>query len=438
MNNSAAAETQKVKILIWRETTPNVKAALLARAQVDLSGVADDVRYWINEVRNRGDEALLEYTRKFDKPDFDIRRLRVSMDDIDQALKRLDPELLAAIEKQIEVVTGFHAHMAASLPRQVAVENIPGLVTGYKRMPIDSAGLYVPAGKAPLPSTAMMLTVAAKTAGVGRAVVCFPPNGDHDAIICAAHLSGADEIYRVGGIAGIAALALGTETIGRVQKIAGPGSTYVQAAKLQLIDCVGIDMLSGPSEIMVLADDSANPVFIASDILGQCEHGPDSASVLVTTSLDLAKKVVEEIELQRTRLSRGRYLDKALQGYTACVVVESMAQALDLVNAYMPEHLEIMTRDPQREFADVRHAGSVFLGDYAPVAAGDYTTGTNHCLPTGQAVAHASAVGPETFMKIIQYQNVSRSALQSLAPTIVRVADEEGLDAHKQSVLLRI
>lgn len=433
-------ETSKtgLRILRWKDTPEATKKALLARASTDLARVEEDVRFWINEVRLRGDAALVDYARKFDNPHFTAADLRVSGADIEAAYAAVSPALLKAIRDEIAISRRFHENMAESLPRHVEVETIPGLKAGYKRLPIDAAGLYVPAGKAPLPTTAQLLTVAAKAAGVARCVVIFPPTGAHPSIIVAAHEAGADEIYRIGGIAGIAALALGTETIRPVQKIAGPGSTYVQAAKLALIHEVGIDMLSGPSEILVLADETAHAGFIASDILGQCEHGSDSAALVVTTSEKIAQEIAREVEVQRAALSRARYFDEALARHSAIVIVESAEEAIALSNLYKPEHLEIFMKDPRGVLAAIRHAGSVFLGPYAPVAAGDYATGTNHCLPTGSAVAHASPVGPETFMKTIQFQEVPQAALSQLEPIISALADTEGLDAHKKSVLLRL
>lgn len=428
----------KLKIMRWRETPADVRKALLARAGADLTRVEKDVRFWIDAVRTRGDAALVEYAQKFDNPSFTAAQLRVSDADIKAAYAATPPALLKAIKDEIAISRRFHEHMAASLPKHVEMETIAGLRAGYKRVPVDAAGLYVPAGKAPLPTTAQLLTVAAKAAGVKRCVVIFPPTGAHPSIIVAAAEAGADEIYRIGGIAGIAALALGTETIAPVQKIAGPGSTYVQAAKLQLIGHVGIDMLSGPSEILVLADDTANTAFIASDILGQCEHGADSAAIVVTTSIAMAEAIAREVEEQRAHLSRATYFDEALARHSAILVVESEDEAIELSNLYKPEHLEIFMRDPRAVLEKIRHAGSVFLGPYAPVAAGDYATGTNHCLPTGSAVAHASPVGPETFMKTIQFQEVPQSALRELEPIISALADVEGLDAHKKSVLLRL
>lgn len=427
-----------LRILRWQDTSPAEQKALLARASVDLAHVEADVRHWIGDVRARGDAALVDYARRFDAPAFTAAQLRVSEDDIRAAYAALAPDVLQAIRDVIAISRRFHEHMAASLPRVVELETIPGLYAGTRRLPIDSAGLYVPAGKAPLPTTAQLLTVAAKAAGVPRCVVVFPPTGAHPSIIVAAREAGADEIYRIGGIAGIAALALGTQTIAPVQKIAGPGSTYVQAAKLQLIHDVGIDMLSGPSEILVLADDSANPAFIAADILGQCEHGPDSAAVVVTPSMGMAQAIAAEVQRQRSALSRAQYFDEALKKHSAIVVVDSAQDAIALSNLYKPEHLEICMDNPRGVLEHIRHAGSVFLGAHAPVAAGDYATGTNHCLPTGSAVAHASPVGPETFMKTIQYQDVPREALARLAPAIATLADVEGLDAHKKSVLMRV
>lgn len=428
----------KLRILEWKNIEAAERKRLFARAGSDVEKVKADVALWIERVRQEGDAALVEYTRKFDNPNFDLKQLRVSEEDIRAAYKALPENVLRIFREQIAISRGFHEKVAESLPRFFEVENVRGMKAGYKRVPVDSAGLYVPAGKAPLPSTAQMLGVAAKAARVPRIAACFPPTARHEAIIVAAKEAGVDEIYRVGGIAAIAALALGTESIRPVAKIAGPGSTYVQTAKLQLAAEVGIDMFSGPSEIMVLADEMADAGFIAADILGQCEHGPDSAAILVTTSRQMAESVVAAIDAQRGVLTRQDTLEKALAGFSAAIIVSNIQEMIDVANEYGAEHLQIMVKDAEKVFEKIRHAGSVFIGNYAPVAAGDYASGANHCLPTGKAVQWASPVSPETFMKSVQFQKLSKEALTALEPIISTVAELEGLTAHKESIRIRV
>jgi histidinol dehydrogenase len=438
-----------IPIIHWKDADAETKARILKRAQGSFAEIEADVRFRIDEIRTEGDKGILGYIRKFDSKDgfigrfedseFNQSKFRITDLEIEHAYDTIDRELLLNIRKQVELSRKFHVEYAASLPKDFETEQLPGVVAGYKRLPVASAGLYVPAGKAPLPTVAQILTVAAKAAGVQRCVVCFPPTKEisETAIIVAANEAGADEIYRVGGIAAIAALAYGTETIAKVDVIAGPGNPWVQAAKLLVSGVVGIDMVAGPSEAMIVADDSANPEYIAADILAQCEHGYDSAGVLVTTSLQLAEFTLHAIESQVSSLGRGDYLEKSLTQYSALVVVETDEELLDLVNEYAPEHLEIQLEEPMAFLAKVQNAGSCFIGNDSPVAAGDYATGTNHTLPTGTATRYASAVSPETFMKTVQYQRLTNDGLRELLPIVEAIADAEGLDGHKRSVQIR-
>lgn len=428
-----------IEILIWKEADKDRKNKVLNRSQRSLDAMRGEVTRWIKSIQDRGDEGILEYIKTFDSQNITQKDLRISEEDITTAFQRIDRTLLQKIKEQISLSQKFHAAVMESIPRSFEIEQIPGVRAGYRKIPVDAAGLYVPAGKAPLPTVAQILTVAAKTAGVPRVLVCFPPTSKEatDAIVVAATLAGADEIYRVGGIAAIAAMAYGTESIAPVQKIVGPGNPWVQAAKLAVVDRVGIDMFSGPSEAVILADDGAHPTFLAADILARCEHGPDSAGVLITNSLTIAQETKREISKQKAELKRKEYIDVALSEFSAIVVVDSLDEMIELTNLYMPEHLEIQTKDPSSVFARIRHAGSTFLGAYAPVAVGDYASGTNHCLPTGCATAYSSPVNPESFMKILQYQELTASGLETLKPIVEVISDAEGLDAHKRSVQIR-
>ena len=438
-----------IPIIHWSKADTEIKQRILRRAQASFAEIEPDVKLWIDQVREKGDEAVLHYIQVFDTKDdhigkfeassFSIKNFKIAPEEVERAFDIIDRDLLLSIREQVRLSKKFHEEYAANLPKEFETEQLPGVTAGYKRVPVASAGLYVPAGKAPLPTVAQILTVAARAAGVERCVVCFPPTTEvsETAIIVAATEAGADEIYRVGGIAAIAALAYGTETIEKVDVIAGPGNPWVQAAKLTVSGQVGIDMVAGPSEALIVADDMANPEFIAADILAQCEHGPDSAGVLVTTSLQLAELTRHAIEQQVTMLDRGHYLEKSLSQFSALIVVDSDDELLSLVNEYAPEHLEIQLADPEAFLKKVKNAGSCFLGDYSPVAAGDYATGTNHTLPTGSAARYASAVSPETFMKTIQYQCLTKDGLKQLQPIVETISDAEGLDAHKRSVQIR-
>ncbi|OGJ50874.1 histidinol dehydrogenase [Candidatus Peregrinibacteria bacterium RIFOXYB2_FULL_32_7] len=428
-----------IQIYKWSEIDPKIKMKIMRRAVADIDSIKDQVALIIKDVKEKGDSALVDYIRKFDNPDFDIKNLKVSAEDIKTAYEKVNPQTLEMIKKQISISKKFHEYQAEQLKKveNWEIESTKGVITGQRVTPIDAVGLYVPAGKAPLPTVSQILTVTAKAAGVPRIVVVFPPTGDHYEIIVAANEAGATEIYRVGGVAGISALAYGTETIKPVNKIAGPGSPWVQAAKLQVFGQVGIDMLSGPSEAIILADKTANPVYIAADILARCEHGPDSAGVLITDNLELAEQTKVEILKQFETLNRKEYIKKALEAYSALIVVENFDQAIDLTNEYSPEHLEVMIENPKSLLPKLRNAGSIFLGNFAPVAVGDYASGTNHCLPTGNAPKFSSPVCVSMFQKTSEYQILTKEGLDNLKPIVQMISDVEGLDAHKRSVEIR-
>lgn len=426
-----------IKTIVWEEALPEEKNLILQRAQADMTAISREVTAWIQKVRSEGDSALEEYVRRFDNPNFSVDELRVTEEDFEEAYKGTSKEVLEMIRKQIVISRRFHEAQMKVQTDYFKMETVPGVWAGFKKVPIQAVGLYVPAGKAPLPTVAQILTVAAKAAGVPRAVICFAPTAPHYEILVAAREAGADEVYRVGGIAAIAALAYGTESIAPVYKIVGPGSPYVQVAKLQVVGRVGIDMLSGPSEALIMADEAANPRYLAADILARCEHGPDSAGVLVTDSRELAAKVEREIAMQAPLLSRQQYIHEALGRYSALIIVKDQEAMIEFANEYGAEHLEIQMKEPNKVFEKIRHAGSVFLGDYAPVAVGDYASGTNHCLPTGVATKFASPVSVETFLKTIEFQELTREGLKGLAPIVKTISGVEGLDAHWNSVAVR-
>ena len=316
---------------------------------------------------------------------------------------------------------------------------MPGVKTGWKITPIESAGLTVPAGQVPLPTVMQILSVAAKTAGVPRIVACFPPRGKFYEMLIAADIAGVDEIYRVGGIAGVAAMALGTETIKPVLKIVGPGSVYTQAAKMEVsLQGTAIDMLSGPSEALIIADAKAKPEYCAADILARCEHDQNACAVLATTSKKLARDTLFMIKKQLPMLKRKDVAKVALNRYSAILIFDSMNEAVDFANTYSAEHIEIQTKNSLNLAKQINNAGSIFVGPYAPVAVGDYASGTNHCLPTGIAPKTVSPVGVDTFLKKSEIQYLTKQGLKNLEPIISTISDIETLDGHKKSVQIRL
>jgi len=426
-----------IKIYNWTEASKDDKQRIMNRAQADMEPIRNYVASIIADVKQNGDTAVEKYVKEFDNPDFQASKIRVSKQDIAEAYQKTDAKVVETMKRQIAISTAYAEAELEHIVMDWHVETTPGVVTGKKLTPIDSVGLYVPAGKAPLPVVAQILATPARVAGVPRKVVCFPPSADNYEIIVSADLAGADEIYRIGGVPAIAALSYGTETIKPVRFIAGPGNPYVQSAKLQVFGKAGIDMLSGPSEALIMADKSANPAYLAADILARCEHGGDSAGVVVTNSKDIAKKTLAEVELQAPSLKRQEYVQKALDHYSAIIVVDSLEAMVEFANDYSAEHLEVQVKNAEKLLSKLRNAGSIFLGDYAPVAVGDYASGTNHCLPTGVAPHFASPVGVQMFLKASGYQLLTKDGLDDLKPIVETLSDVEGLDAHKRSVQIR-
>lgn len=427
-----------IKLVEWKTVSAADKETIMKRSQLDLEPARAVARDWMDKIAERGDTALVEYIQKFDDPNFTLDKLRVTQADIAAAYTKVPENTVAMIRKQVEISREFHQRQ---LPKQwqETAEFVPGVTTGWKITPIASAGLTVPAGQVPLPTVMQILTVAAKTAGVPRVVACFPPRGDFPEMLIAADIAGVDEIYRVGGIAGIAAMCLGTETIKPVLKIVGPGSVYTQAAKLEAVmRGTVIDMLSGPSEALIIADDTAKPEYCAADILARCEHDQNACAVLATTNRKLAKDTVAEIAQQLPQRGRKEVAQVALGRYSAIVLFDTMDEITDFANDYSAEHLEIQTQDPWKTCERIQNAGSIFLGEYAPVAVGDYASGTNHCLPTSKAPKVTSPIGVETFLKKSEIQFITRQGLETLAPIITTISDVETLDAHKNSILIRL
>lgn len=392
----------------------------------------------VSAVRSGGDSALLELTARLDGPDLD--QLRVSTEEIAAAELQLTSRQLDAIDLAIRNVRLFHAAQE-SVP--IAVETMPGVACERVTHAIDSVGLYVPAGSAPLPSAAIMLAVPADIAGCPTRVLCTPPRPDGKAdpgVVVAATRAGIDAIFKVGGAQAIAAMAYGTESIPKVKKIFGPGNAWVTGAKtLVSMDPAGaaIDMPAGPSEVLVIGDDSANAEFVAADLLSQAEHGPDSQVVLVTTSETLAQAVRREVENQITSLSRQEIAAAAIAN-SRIIVADDIETAIAISNAYAPEHLILQIYEPRDKLAMVRNAGSVFVGRWTPESVGDYCSGTNHVLPTYGFAATYSGLGVDQFRRSMTIQELTREGLESLAEAVTTLAELEGLDAHAAAVTRRL
>lgn len=395
------------------------------------------VREIIATVKERGDRALLEYTEKFDGQVIPLDKLKVSGSEIDAAYQQISPDLLQAIQLAAKKIEAFHQQRTPKSWVQFADDNV---VLGRRYTPVDRAGLYVPGGRASYPSTVLMNAIPAKVAQVPRIVMVTPPSGEgkiNPAVLVAASEAGVTEIYRVGGAQAVAALAYGTETIPRVDVITGPGNIYVTLAKKEVYGRVGIDSLAGPSEVLIIADNQANPVHVAVDLLAQAEHDPMAAAILVTDSLLLAQEVQAEVELQLENHPRRILTEKAIAHYGVIIVTENLNQAVELSNLFAPEHLELEVESPWDLVEHIRHAGAIFLGNSTPEAVGDYLAGPNHTLPTSGAARYASALGVETFMKYSSIIEYSPTALQKVSKAIIDLATAEGLPSHGNSVKYR-
>ena len=396
-----------------------------------ISDVKESVETIIQDVRENGDAALFALTEKFDKQK--LTSLRISREEIDAAYEAVDPELVQALIEAEARITRFHEmQMDKSLWLE---ETEPGITLGVKTTPLDRVGVYIPGGRAAYPSTVLMTTVAARVAGVPEIVLCTPPPVNPLTLV-ALDIGGVTEAYSVGGAQAIASLALGTKTIRPVQKIVGPGNVYVTQAKMMLREYAEIDFPAGPSEIGVLADESANPAFIAADILAQAEHDPNAACVLVTSAKNIAEKVGDEIERQAKNAPRKEIIEKAL-AHSGYVIADSLDEAIEQMNEIAPEHLSIQTADPLTTLSKIKQAGSIFIGPYTPVACGDYASGTNHVLPTAGYAKTYSALDVHHFMKRSQVQMVTKEGLETIGDIVEILATAEGLAAHAASVRIR-
>ncbi len=411
-------------------------AEIVKRPVLNVDALRETVKTVLDRVKAEGDKAVMEYEMLFDR--VELSSLKVSEGEMQEAETLVAAELKVALEIAKNNIEAFHAAQRFTGKK---VETQPGVVCWQKAVGIEKVGLYIPGGTAPLFSTVLMLAVPARLAGCKEIVLCTPPNKEgkvHPAILYAAKLAGVHQIIKAGGVQAIGAMAYGTESVPKVYKIFGPGNQYVMAAKQEVsLHDVAIDMPAGPSEVEVLADATANPVFVAADLLSQAEHGVDSQAMLVTTSEELITKVQEEVERQLSQLSRKEIASKSLEN-SKLILVKDRDEALALTNEYAPEHLIIETTDYMDMAERVINAGSVFLGAYAPESAGDYASGTNHTLPTNGYAKAYSGVSLDSFIRKITFQEIQPEGIRKIGPAIERMAANEELDAHKNAVTVRL
>ncbi|MBQ0155396.1 MAG: histidinol dehydrogenase [Bacteroidales bacterium] len=409
---------------------------LLSRPALDNSSLTETVTAVLDDIKSRGDVAVKEYELKFDKVQLDS--LQVSEAELAEAETLVADELKNAIRLAKGNIEKFHAAQDHELPR---IETMPGVTCWQKAMPIEKVGLYIPGGTAPLFSTVLMLAIPAKIAGCKEIVLCTPPakNGKvHPAVLFAAKVAGVSKIFKIGGVQAIGSMAYGTESVPKVYKIFGPGNQYVTAAKQRVsLKDVAIDMPAGPSEVEVIADETANPSFVAADLLSQAEHGVDSQAVCITTSKDLAEKVLAEVDRQLQLLPRKEIAEKSVAN-SKIILVKNLDEVIDVTNEYAPEHLIISTANYMQIAERITNAGSIFLGHLTPESAGDYASGTNHTLPTNGYAKAYSGVNLDSFRKKITYQEITPNGLQLIGNAIEIMAENEQLFAHKNAVTLRM
>ncbi len=423
----------------WADLGPSEQQALLRRPAVEAdASIREQTQAIVTAVQADGDQALLKFTQQFDGAE--LQDFRVSAEEFEAAQAQFDEQTIAAFDLAISNVRRFHEQL---VPQDISIETMPGVLCERRSQAIDSVGLYVPAGTAPLPSTAIMLAVPAAIADCPVRVMCTPPRPDgraDPAVLVAAARAGVKEIYKIGGAQAIAAMAYGTGTVPKVSKIFGPGNAWVTSAKsIVSIDPSGasIDMPAGPSEVLVIADEAANASFVAADLLSQAEHGVDSQVVLVTTSADFARQVHESIESQLNGLSRAEIARQAL-ACSRSIVVNDIDTAIAVSNNYAPEHLILQFANARDALPSLRNAGSIFVGQWSPESVGDYCSGTNHVLPTYGFAKTYSGLGVDQFMRQTTVQELTESGLSALAQSVITLAELEGLDAHAEAVRLRV
>ena len=419
------------------QSRANILADLLKRDPNNYSAYEGTVQEIVDDVRARGDEALFEYTKKFDGAELSADNIRVTQAEIQEALSQVDPNLLAVMKKSMKNIREYHEKQK----RYSWFDSKPnGTILGQKVSALSSVGVYVPGGKAAYPSSVLMNIIPAEVAGVEKIVMVTPPGKDgkvNPVTLIAAHLAGATEVYKVGGAQAIAALAFGTKSIPRVNKIVGPGNIFVALAKKAVYGHVSIDSIAGPSEILVLADETANPRYVAADLLSQAEHDELASAILVTTSMELAEKVSAEAEAFVQQLSRKAILEKSLENYGYILVADSMEDAIETANAIASEHLEIVTKNPFEVMTKIQNAGAIFMGEYSSEPLGDYFAGPNHVLPTNGTAKFFSPLGVDDFIKKSSIIYYSKEALEPVHKDIETFAEAEHLTAHANSIRVR-
>ena len=425
------------KIRIIEKDAEGFLDELAARKAEDLDEVLPTVAEITGRVRREGDKALVEYTRRFDRVEISPDRLRVAKEEIEQAESLLEPELKEALKAAYGRICDYHRKQLAN---SWFVTGADSEILGQRIMPVDSAAIYAPGGKAAYPSSVLMGVAAARTAGVKRVVLLSPPDRDggmNPAVLFAARLADVDEIYRIGGAQAIAAAAYGTESIPAVDVIAGPGNIYVTSAKKLVFGSVNIDMLAGPSEILVIADNTADPAWAAADMLSQAEHDERAGCLLITTSRELARQVQDEIARQLEALPKKEIAGKSIENFGAILLADSVDQAAYLANRFAPEHLELLVADPWSLLGKIRNAGAVFLGPFSPEALGDYWAGPNHVLPTGGSARCFSPLGVDVFLKRSSIISFNRESFDKAVRPVTVIARAEGLEAHARSIEIR-
>ncbi len=433
LNYSSPPDRQRVRDILGRLRLDPVEMSLNRGPRAEQTS---EVRAVLESVADRRDEALVEISRRFDDPQFTREQIRVRPEEMADAARKLDGDLMSALRRSIKQVREYQRHI---MPELAAPLRRPGVELGIRFTPLQSAGLYFPGGKASYPSSLIMLAAPAQVAGVKRIVVCTPPSryGRSELVLAACHELELTDVYRAGGAAAIAAMAFGTETIPAVDKIVGPGNVYSQLAKRMLAGCVGVDGFLGPSEILTLADDSARAEFVAADLLAQAEHDPGSC-FLLTTSEELASRVIGEISRQTQTLSRKEAIQKALANSSAIIVDASMDSLVDLANEFAAEHVNIQVKDEARVLERLVNAGAVFIGPFSPVAAGDYVAGPSHCLPTNTTARFSSGISVYEFLKRSSVVRYGPAGIAADAPAIIALAEAEHLDAHAATARIRL
>ncbi|AHM56708.1 histidinol dehydrogenase HisD [Peptoclostridium acidaminophilum DSM 3953] len=413
----------------------DVLKGIIERGDKESKSITEAVEKILADVEGHGDRAVRSYTLKFDG--VGLENFEVGSDEIEQAYNSCDKDFISALENAKERIWDYHKRQ---LKESWITNNQKGIMLGQLYNPLERVGIYVPGGTAAYPSSVLMNAIPAKVAGVKEIIMVTPPSsqgGINKNILAAARIAGVDRVYSIGGAQAVAALAYGTETIGKVDKIVGPGNIYVATAKRMVFGRVDIDMIAGPSEVLIIADESANPRFVAADMLSQAEHDTLASSILITTSKEVAQATLKELEIQLEGLSRKAITEKALRSYAAILVVESIDEAIEFANGIAPEHLELVVREPFSVVGAIKNAGAIFVGEYSPEPLGDYYAGPNHTLPTGGTARFFSPLGVDDFVKKSSLIYYDRASLEKSKDDIIKIALEEGLDAHANSIKVR-